>query len=137
LKRFNEHGHYQVCSDDDIIYYRVTGMWNIEASLSCIEELELCFKQSNRKSIAMIVDTTEFEGGLDDAFQQWISAAHFWYTNGLKHFIRIDDPHSAHYQLFLANIDVMVKKHVNFNFASNLEDALQLAHQFGFKGTVK
>ncbi len=138
--KFSEHGHYEVRSDGNIIYYRVTGMWNKEASVTCIDKLAHCFKEvvDNHKdqpcAIVNIVDTTDFEGGLDEAFELWIQAAQFWYDSGLTHFIRIDSPESTHYQMFLAPIDEMLVKSVDLCFADNFERALLHAHSMGFKG---
>ena len=136
--KFNEHGHYQIESDGDILFYRVTGIWNKEASVTCIKAIEECIesrkKQGVTKPIAMIVDTQGFEGGLEEAFELWIKAAKFWYDNHVTHFIRIDDPDSARYQMFLAPIDVMVRKIAIFCFTDNFERAISHTHSLGFTG---
>ena len=140
VMKFSEHGHYEIRSDGNIIYYRVTGIWNKEASVTCIDKLAQCFDEivanrvDKKMPIVTIVDTCDFEGGLDEAFELWIKAAKFWYASGLSHFIRIDDPESLHYQMFLAPIDDLVRKNTELCFADNFKRALIHAHSLGFEG---
>ena len=132
--KFNEHGNFQVSCDRDIIYYKVVGMWNKEASLNCIEQLRKCFKNRADLPVAMIVDTIEFEGGIQEAFQSWEQEFHFWHENNLTTFIRIDDQSSIHYRLFLANIDERLEKNIHFEVASDFSEAVNIAHKLGFSG---
>ncbi len=134
--KFNEHGHFQVACDGNIIYYKVVGMWNKEASLNCITQLRDCFLRLAREPIAMIVDTSEFEGGIPEAFELWRAEFYFWFENNLKAFIRIDDENSIHYQLFLAKIDEKLQQNVYFEFAESFDQALTIAKQRGFLGFV-
>lgn len=136
--KFTEHGHFQMKSDGDILYYQLTDTWNKEASITCIEALRPFFidheKQANDNAVIMLVDTLKFEGGLLDAFEYWFAASKFWYANGLTHFIRIDNPDSVHYEAFIKPLDALVKQKIAFSFADNLKDAIAQAKTLGFIG---
>jgi len=131
---FSAHGEYQLKYDGNIIYYSIIGAWNGEASASCVALIEQCFAEMKGQKIIMIVDTYNFEGGIEDAYPLWAESISNWSTKGLTHFIRVDDVNSERYQLFVKRIDDQVKDDITLCFAENFEDAIEQAHQLGFNG---
>ncbi len=66
--KFSEHGNFQLEVDGNIIYCRVIGCRNQEASAKCLKALEKGFRQLKGEPIVMIVDSTCFEGGIEEAY---------------------------------------------------------------------
>ncbi|MGL1957360.1 MAG: hypothetical protein OCD00_08605 [Colwellia sp.] len=132
--QFNEHGHYQLESDGNIIFYRITGSWNYEASVSCIKDINQCFEEIDNQPVMMIVDTIDFEGSLNEGYLLWSEATVDWLKRNLTHFIRIDNVNTAHYKLFVARMDAALKEKTTFNLAHCFDEAIQKAHALGFSG---
>ncbi len=134
MLKFNEHGDFEVTSDGQIIFYKIIGAWNEQASAKCIEQLNKCFLQQNDLPIIMLVDTQGFEGGTPEAYELWRKAAQHWYHNNLSAFVRIDDPNSIHYKLFVEKLDRILKEILPFQFSPNINQAIELANGLGFQG---
>jgi len=132
--KFSEHGNFQLETDGNIIYYRVIGCWNQEASTACLKALEKCFKQLKGEPIVMIVDSTGFEGGIEEAYPIWRDEIPLWFECGLVQFIRIDSPESTRYRMFVKRMDIVMQEHLEFSFAADLKDAIKQAHSLGFSG---
>ncbi len=49
-------------------------------------------------------------------------------------FIRIDSPESTRYQMFVKRMDNVMQEHLEFSFATDLNDAIKQAHAYGFSG---
>jgi len=133
-KDFSEHGEYPFEHEGNIIYFSIIGSWNKEASASCVGLIAQSFAEIKGQKSIMIVDSTNFEGGIEDAYVHWDESISTWSEKGLTHFIRIDDIDSTRYQLFLKRIDDQVKDKINLSFAENFEDAIEQARQLGFNG---
>jgi len=131
---FSEHGNFQLKTDGNILYYRVVGCWNQEASAACLKALAKCFKLLKGEPIVMIVDSIDFEGGIEEAYPLWREEIPLWFECGMKRFIRIDEPESTRYHMFVKRMDKVMKENVEFSFAVDLNDALEQAHSFGFSG---
>ena len=132
--QFSEHGNFQLETDGNIIYYRVIGCWNKEASKACLQELAKGFEQLKDKPIMMIVDSINFEGGIEEAYPLWHEDVPSWFESGMTHFIRIDDPESIRYHMFVERMDKVMQENVQFRFAADLNDAIKQAHSLGFSG---
>jgi len=132
--KFSEHGNFQLETDGNIIYYHVIGCWNQEASATCLAALAKCFKQLKGSPIVMIVDSTKFEGGIEEAYPIWRTEIPLWLECGMARFIRIDSPESTRYQMFVKRMDVVMQENLAFSFATDFDDALKQAHSYGFSG---
>lgn len=133
--KFSEHGHFQLKTDGNIIYIRVTGCWNKEGSVTCIAELVKCFERlKNASNIMMIIDTVDFEGGIEGVYPLWGAAIPLWLESGMTHFIRIDEPESINYQIFVKKMDDILQTKFALSFAGNFSEAIKQAHAFGFAG---
>jgi len=132
--KFNEHGQFQLETSGNVIYYRVLGCWNIEASKSCLDLIRKCFEEVKGKPIIMVVDSTDFEGGIEEAYPLWSAEMSFWLTSGMTHFIRIDDSKSVRYNLFIERMDKAIQAVVKFNFANDFDDAIKQSKAYGFIG---
>jgi len=136
MMNFNEHGVFEVASDQQIIFYKIIGSWNEQASLKCIAQLNKYFFQQSKQAMIMLVDTQTFEGGTPEGYKLWSEASQYWFKNNLSAFIRIDDPNSIHYKLFVEKQDRALQKAIPIYFASNLNKAIQMANKLGFKGAI-
>jgi len=132
--KFSEHGNFQLEANGNIIYCRATGCWNQEASKAAIVALRKSIEQLKGNLIVMIVDSSGFEGGIEEAYPLWKFELPFWVESGLTHYIRIDDPQSTTYQLFVERIDHVIQKITKFSLANDLDDAIKQAHSYGFTG---
>jgi len=132
--KFNEHGNFQLEASDNIICFRATGCWNQETSKAGIAALRESFNKLKGNAIVMIVDSNEFEGGIEEAYPLWKFELPFWVESGLTHYIRIDDTRSTMYKLFVERIDNAMQKITKFSFANDLDDAIKQAHSYGFTG---
>jgi hypothetical protein len=137
MLNFNEHGDFEVACDGQIIFYKIIGSWNEQASAKCIAQLDKCFLQNDEQPIIMLVDTQGFEGGTLEGYELWRKAAQHWYQNNLSAFIRIDDPKSIHYKLFVEKQDQVLKQILSFQFSPTLKQAIKTANDLGFKGCPK
>jgi len=134
MMKFIEHGCFELKTDGNIIYVRLAESWNQETSVVCLAELAKCFKQLKGKSIIMIGDSNDFEGGIEAAYPLWEAAMPSWVERGMTHFIRIDDLESIHYQLFVKIIDEALQADFDFKYATDFNNAIKQAHSYGFSG---
>lgn len=134
--KFARHGQFKLFIDGQIIYYKPVGAWNKEASEIAIEKLKQAVISIAPKPIAFIIDTSELEGFTTESAPDWQSAIEFWHANGNKALVRIDDPDSTLYKVFLAPFDEYFKQTLDFNVSDDIENGLQWLWEKGFEGFV-
>lgn len=134
IKDFSAHGEYQLQYDGNIIYFSIIGAWNKEASDRFLTLTEQCFSDLKGQKIIIIADTSNFEGGIEEAYPLWAESISSWSIKGLTHFIRVDDVNSGRYQIFVKSLDDQIKEDITLCFVENFEDAIEQAHQLGFNG---
>ncbi|OUR60926.1 hypothetical protein A9Q74_11580 [Colwellia sp. 39_35_sub15_T18] len=134
MVKLSEHGRFQLKADGNIIYCRFVESWNQEASVVCLAELAKCLQQLKGESIMMIVDSTDFEGGIEENYPLWRASLPLWLENGMTHFIRIDDLESTYYKMFVKRMDETLQTIFELSFAKDFNDAIKQAHSYGFSG---
>jgi len=108
--RFNEHGNYEIKSNNDIIFLTVSGVWNIETSIHCIETFNSFVEQIDADKFSGVVDTQELRGMGPDSVELWQNTIVSWEKQHLNAVARIDRQDSISYKIFLAGHDVFLGK---------------------------
>lgn len=133
-KSFAEHGIYTLQHEQNIIIFEAQGAWNLEASSHAIAEIKLIVDNITTPSHAFIFDTSKVEGMTPDSFVAWSDAVDDWLQKGFKGMVRIDEPDSLHYKMFVEAFDSKLKQVISFSFAEDVTQGLDFLHSLGFKG---
>jgi hypothetical protein len=133
-KSFAEHGIYTLQHEQNIIIFEAQGAWNIEASAHAIAEIKQIVNNLASPSHAFIFDTSKVEGMTPESFVAWSEAVDYWLKKGFKGLVRIDEPTSLHYKMFVEAFDTKLKTIISFSFAKDVNQGLDFLHSLGFKG---
>lgn len=131
---FEPHGQYTLAHDHDIFILIGNGAWNLEASQAAISQINGLVDALNDRRHAFIFDTQNVEGITPDSFVAWSDAISYWLQHGFAAFVRVTDPESANYKLFIQPFDLRLQEIVEFSYAQDIAQGIRILHQLGFSG---
>ncbi len=132
--KFNEHGNYSVKCDNDIILFKAQGVWNAESSIHCISMINSCIEKIDANKFSIVVDTEMVTGITPDSAKLWFKTIRTWQSIGHSALVRIDNPDSINYKIFLSDFDKYFMENIDFNYAHSFDDAIKWLHSMGYKG---
>jgi len=132
--RFIEHGEYDLIPDGQIIFYKPYGAWNKEAALVAIADFERAIQLLADEPFAIVVDSSQLDGFTADSMHTWSQAIQYWYDRGHRAFVRVDDPNSPNYRIFLKRFDDTFEQKMAFTLCESHKDAFRWLNANGYDG---
>ncbi len=75
-----EHGKSQISVDDDIVFIKAIGAFNLEGIMRTIAELKYVIGNLNQKEFKLLLDYSEIDGGTPEVFEK-INDCNIWLNN--------------------------------------------------------
>lgn len=129
-----EHGAFQVYFDNAIIYLYAAESFNAESSKACIDAIDKVVTELKGEQFAVIADCQSIEGITQDSNPLWFDAVNRWVKAGHSAFVRIDDPSSAHYEIFTKPFDEFFIQRIDFDYRGDFTSAVQHLNAKGYPG---